>query len=53
MIACVICAHAGPQRHYQVGEGHQAHQVEKYVEEMSLAPVSDPAERKKVGDGKI
>lgn len=53
MIACAVGAHAGPQRHYQVGEGHQAQQVQKNIQEMSLAPISQPAEPRIEGDGKI
>lgn len=52
MKACAICAHGRPQGHYQVGEGHQTQQVQKYVQEMSLAPIGNPAERQKK-DGKL
>lgn len=47
MMACAIYAHARPQGHYQVGEGHQTQQVQEYVQEMSLAPIGDPAGHKK------
>lgn len=53
MMACAIYAHARPQGHYQVGEGQQTQQVQKYVQEMSLAPIGDPAERKKRGRWKV
>lgn len=53
MIACAICAHARPQGHYKVGEGHQTQQVQKYVQEMSLAPIGNPAECKKEVDGEL
>lgn len=53
MMAWAICAHARPQGHDQVGEGHQTQQVQKDVQEMSLAPIGDPAEHQKRGRWKV
>lgn len=42
----------GPQSHYEVSQRQQAHQIQKNVDQVSLAPISEPANRNK-GDGAL
>lgn len=47
MVAFVSHVHSRPERHYEVSQRQQAHQVQKNVQKVSLAPVSSPADRNK------
>lgn len=42
VLVCAIGVHSGPQGNYQVSQGQQAQQVQKNVEQMSLAPIGNP-----------